>query len=295
MTKTIVMTGATAGLGRPAADDLMRASDTRLIVGSRGASVAGAETLPLDLSDLTNVRHFADTVLKTLGDEPIDVLVLNAGLNAPTDALRTVDGYERTFATNHLAHYLLLRLLSPRLADGAVVVITSSDTHDPTINRLAPPLHADALKLARPDLNGPGAAFIRGFRAYSTSKLCNILTARAFAELPETTARNIRVVTYNPGFTPGTQLTRSAPAAVRAIVPVVANLLRPFLSISSVEQAGRELANLALGETTPPPQRIYASLVGRDLTWPDPAPMARRDDLMHALWRDSAGLVGLNP
>jgi NAD(P)-dependent dehydrogenase (short-subunit alcohol dehydrogenase family) len=61
----------------------------------------------------------------------IDALVLNAGLiRADVDA-GTVDGYEPTFAVNHLAHYLLLRLLLDRLADGARVVQTTSGTHDP--------------------------------------------------------------------------------------------------------------------------------------------------------------------
>jgi hypothetical protein len=65
--------------------------------------------------------------------------------------------------------------------------------------------------------------------------------------------------------------------------------------INTVDEAGRALADLALGEARPPHGRIYASLVHGELTWPDPAPLARSDSAMDSLWRDSAALVGLEP
>jgi NAD(P)-dependent dehydrogenase (short-subunit alcohol dehydrogenase family) len=52
-------------------------------------------------------------------------LVLNAATQFGNVDQRTEDGFETTFAVNHLAHYLLLPLLRPRLADGAIVVITT--------------------------------------------------------------------------------------------------------------------------------------------------------------------------
>jgi hypothetical protein len=48
-----------------------------------------------------------------------------------------------------------------------------------------------------------------------------------------------------------------------------------------------------LGRITPQAGRLYASLVSRHLTWPDPSELARRGDVMDALWRDSARMVGL--
>jgi NAD(P)-dependent dehydrogenase (short-subunit alcohol dehydrogenase family) len=59
------------------------------------------------------VRSFAKAVDERLGASPIDALVLNAGRSGDA-AGRTVDGFETTFAVNHLAHYLLLRPLVPR-------------------------------------------------------------------------------------------------------------------------------------------------------------------------------------
>jgi len=73
----------------------------------------------------------------------------------------------------------------------------------------------------------------------------------------------------------------------------VAAFVRPMTRMSTIEQAGQELADLALGRTKPPAGRVYASLVSRRLMWPDPSPLAERDDVMTSLWRDSARMVGL--
>jgi NAD(P)-dependent dehydrogenase (short-subunit alcohol dehydrogenase family) len=91
-------------------------------------------------------------VVDRLGGAPIDALVLNAGLSPHSDSNRTADGFETTFAVNHLAHYLLLRLLMPHLAPRTIVVLTTSSTHDPAAKTILPaPRHADAQMLAHPD------------------------------------------------------------------------------------------------------------------------------------------------
>lgn len=292
--KTIVMTGATAGFGEVAAQQISRSLHTRLIVGARTYRAVGEITvLPLDLARLTNVRAFADAVIERLDGARIDALVLNAGAQFPNVEQRTEDGFETTFAVNHLAHYLLLRLLLPQLAEHARVIITTSDTHDSKTNPIAPPLHADAERLAHPG-GGSERRFMAGFRAYSVSKLCNLLTARALTAMPEAKARHFCVIAYNPGFTPGTALVREWPIPVRVLMAAI-TFMRPVLRLNTIEQAGDILAQLTLGEITPPDGRIYASLVKRRLTWPDPSDLALRDDLMNALWSDSARLVGLSP
>src|SRR5215469_10773065 len=135
--------------------------------------------------------------------------------------------------------------------------------------------------------------FIAGFRAYSSSKLCNLLTARALAESPEAKSHDISVVAYNPGFTPGTSLGRSWPIPVRLLLAAI-GLMGPLLRFNTTSQAGGILAELTLGEIAAPNGRIYASLVKGLLTWPEPSDLARRDDLMNALWSDSARLLGLS-
>jgi NAD(P)-dependent dehydrogenase (short-subunit alcohol dehydrogenase family) len=294
--RTILMTGATSGIGKIAARRMAGVPDVQLVFGARRPPSSQRRTLPLDLARLDSVRTFAATVNSRLGPNAIDALVLNAGTSLPTDEERTEDGIETTFAVNHLGHYVLLRLLLHRLAHGASVVITTSSTHDPAESTVvAPPRHADANLLAHPeqDPHRDQQPRTAGGRAYSSSKLCNILTARALASQTGTQRRHFCVVAYNPGPTPGTGLMRHAPlamrAAWRALVPA-----RPLIPrFNSRAAAGNTLADLALGNIRPSPGHIYAALRRGNLTWPDPSQLARRDDLRDALWRDSAALAGL--
>ncbi|CDX57997.1 conserved hypothetical protein [Mesorhizobium plurifarium] len=263
--RTIVMTGATSGIGRVAAEHMLQMPAVQLWLGARGAPPPGAHGFPLDLARLASVCAFAKAVGERLGETPIDVLVLNAGTQFPSDTERTEDGFETTFAVNHLAHYLLLRLLLPRLAEAATVVITTSDTHDPAINPIAPPEHADAERLAHP-VRKPGArssAFRDGFRAYSASKLCNLLTARALSRSQAAETKRLRVIAYNPGYTLGTGLQRRAPLVIRLLLSVLRPIIVPLLRMNKPAQAGQVLADLALGRIAPPPGRLYASLVKR--------------------------------
>lgn len=291
----IVMTGATAGLGAYAAKLLVEHPDTRLIVGARGSgrAVPGAQVLPLDLASLDSVRQFAEDVRRELGETPIDVLVLNAGIQFRDTDHRTVDGFETTFAVNHLAHYLLARLLLPSIADGGRLVITTSDTHDPKIIPFGPRT-LDPGRLAHPE----SAGAIGGLRAYASSKLCNLLTARSFAASDEVTRRRIEVVAYNPGLTLGTNLAgesmsgRVATGVLRPVLRLVSTV-RPAFHPGRVETAGEALADLAIGAVEPPAGRLYASLVQGRLTFPDPAPLALDDRAADGLWRDSAAMVGI--
>jgi hypothetical protein len=87
-----------------------------------------------------------------------------------------------------------LRLLLPRLAQDATVILTTSGTHDAAEKTIiAPPLHADARFVAHPERapNRDPHPLIAGGRTYSSSKLCNVLTARALAAHADTTARRL--------------------------------------------------------------------------------------------------------
>ncbi|WP_078291735.1 SDR family NAD(P)-dependent oxidoreductase [Mycobacterium sp. D16R24] len=294
---TVVMTGATAGLGAHAAKLLAEHPNTRLIVGARGTGrdVPGAQVLPLDLASLDSVREFAEDVKRELGNAPIDVLVLNAGIQFRDANHRTVDGFETTFAVNHLAHYLLARLLLPSLADGGCLLITTSDTHDPAIVPFGP-RSLDPERLAHPEPGGLAA----GFHVYASSKLCNLLAARSFAALDEVTRRRIDVVAYNPGLTLGTNLAGES-MSVRAIMGAfrpalrLLSAVRPAFYPGRVETAGMALADLSMGTVKLPQGRLYASLVKGELTFPDPAPLAQDNRIADQLWRESAAMVGLEP
>jgi NAD(P)-dependent dehydrogenase (short-subunit alcohol dehydrogenase family) len=293
--KTIVMTGGTSGIGLAAVQQIVKAPDVRILLGARGTNPTDCESLPLDLARLSSVRSFAAGIEKKLGGSRIDALVLNAGTQAGNFGQSTDDGYETTFAVNHLAHYLLLRLLMPKLASGAIVVITTSNLHDPRTNPMAPPEHAEARKLARGqiELNKDSPGSRSAMRAYAASKLCNILTAYALASSGFARQRELRVIAFNPGLTPGTNLFRNHGLAFRALFSVFVPLLSPFRQINTLAGGGALLGSLVLGRAVAPIGRIYASQVRRRLTWPDPSELVRESTVSEKLWRDSATLVGL--
>lgn len=294
--RVIIMAGATGGLGEYAAKIIVAQLNTRLIVGARGddRQIPGADVLPLDLASLDSVREFASAITHLLGDTKVDALVLNAGLQFRDTMHRTEDGFETTFAVNHLAHYLLARLLLPRIADEGLLLITTSDTHDPATLPFAP-RSLDPQLLAQPERGG----FTAGFRAYAASKLCNLLTARSFAELDDVRRRGIGVIAYNPGLTLGTSLAVTDSPAVRMLIggirPVLRMIarVRPQFYPGTVERAGEVLAGLTLREITPPAGRVYVSLVKGRVTFPDPAPLARSDEARERLWAESAPMVDL--
>jgi NAD(P)-dependent dehydrogenase (short-subunit alcohol dehydrogenase family) len=287
--KTVVMTGGTAGFGAVAAKRICDTPNTKLILGARDTKNSSIDALQLDLARLSNVRSFVQALTKKLDGTKIDILILNAGAQFGNTRNRTEDGFESTFAINHLAHYLLLRLLTPSLAQNATVVITTSDVHDPKMNPLGPK-NLDPDALAHP--NDKGKGFIPGFRAYSSSKLCDLLTARAFEAATDAQKNGLRVIAYNPGLTPDTSLYRAWPWWAKLMMGS-ASLVRPLAGINTLEQAGNAIADLALGTIVPPTGRIYASLVKGRLTWPDPSELAQSDTAMKELWVESAHVVGL--
>ncbi|WP_217698103.1 SDR family NAD(P)-dependent oxidoreductase [Parapedobacter luteus] len=295
--KTIVMTGATSGIGKEAVQRLAQQPGTRIIVGARGRGrivPEGTEVFPLDLTSLESVRSFAASVKKQLGDTTIDVLVLNAAVQAKDNQQQSADGFELMFAVNHLSHYLLARLLWPHMTASGVIVFTTSDTHDPALIPFAPKT-LDPHGLANPQKKE------WGMRAYAASKLCNLLTARSFAAINTKEGRGISVIAYNPGLTGGTSLTGKPSRFMRILLPLVlrplsrvVSLFKPPFFVGTPERAGGVLANLASGEIRLPEGRVYASLVRGKVTFPDPSQLAQRDEVKDLLWRASAKMVGLS-
>lgn len=296
MTQTIVMTGGTAGIGAQTLARLAAEPGTRILLGARNPATAtvpdGVEVLPLDLSSLEAVRSFAAAAKERLAGEPITSLILNAGGQSPSTEARSADGFELTFATNHLAHYLLARLLLGDIAENGRVILTTSDTHDPkTIGTGPKTLDVDGWASTNPSSS----------MAYAASKLGNLMTAETIAELPEVTGKGITAIGFNPGLTGGTDLGRAMPPAARALMkalrPILylASFIRPALYMNTPQNAGEHLAGLADGTLTPPAGHVYASLVRGKLTYPDPSELARDANARQVMWNRSADLVGLNP
>jgi NAD(P)-dependent dehydrogenase (short-subunit alcohol dehydrogenase family) len=139
--KVVVITGATSGVGRAAAIELARQGATLLLVARHRGRAEDAEreirkfsgsiavsTFFADLSSMPEIRRVAGEILDHT--PRIDVLLNNAGV-VQRSRVMTVDGFETTFATNHLAYYLLTRLLLGRLQQSqpARIVNVASEAH----------------------------------------------------------------------------------------------------------------------------------------------------------------------
>lgn len=166
--RTIVITGASDGIGAAAARRLAAAGDHVVIIGrspQKTAAVAGELGVPhhvADYSELAQVRTLASELNATY--PRIDVLVNNAGGIFARREL-TVDGHERTFQVNHLAGFLLTTLLLPKLVESRAMVIQTASAAARTLAKFDP----DDLQCER------GYA---AWRAYGNSKLANILFTR---------------------------------------------------------------------------------------------------------------------
>ncbi|WP_130177938.1 SDR family NAD(P)-dependent oxidoreductase [Cryobacterium sp. SO1] len=165
--RTIVITGASDGIGAAAARALAAAGDRIVIVGRSPqkteavAAEIGADHFIADFSRLAEVRTLATELLKRY--QRIDVLANNAG-GILGDREVTVDGHEKTFQVNHLAPFLLTTLMMDRLlASRASVINTSS-----AANRFG---HIDLDDLENERKYSPN-------NAYGDAKLANILFTR---------------------------------------------------------------------------------------------------------------------
>lgn len=286
------MTGVSSGIGRDAVERLINRGHHVIGGACDLVSMEGAEVLPLDLNDFDAVHAFATT----LDAIQIDSLVLNAGVQNYDGSARTKQGFEPTFGVNHLAHYLLARLLLPKINSGGLIVFTVSGTHNPVEKHpIPPPNHANAQWLAYPerDPHHDRWPIMQALRAYSSSKLCNVMTARTLATYPDVLGRGLHIFAYDPGLTPGTGLVRSAPFVVRRVIWPFFSLIQPFSGrMNSLVNAGRGLADLSDG-TVSSDTAVYCSLRKGKPTWPSPSTVAQDDAACARLWRDSAAMVGL--
>ena len=293
----IVMTGGTSGFGAVTSKELIQNTGARVFLGNRNNQIDGAVHIPLNLESLDNVREFALEVIKSMNSEKIHVLICNAGMNHPDINSRTVDGFETTFAVNHLAHFYLLKLLMPHLDMNARIIMTTSGTHDPDENALsAPPKHANAIWLAHPekDKTLDDKMTINAQRAYSSSKLCTILTIRYLAATAEADKNNWQCIAYDPGPTPGTGLLQKGTLFMRIAwrVFTIPFLRRRILPKSnSIKDAGVTLANLALGKIKVPVSKVYVALKAGKTTFPLPSKLAQNNNLMEELWEQSGQLL----
>lgn len=129
--KTVIITGATSGIGYETALTLS-SWGAKVIVGCRDLAVGqqlfnryhNIEVQPLDLTSFASVRSFANTFIQL--NRHCDILILNAGV-VMTQYKLTQDAYETTYQTNHLSHFLLTGLLMPVIKGDRRIVVVASD------------------------------------------------------------------------------------------------------------------------------------------------------------------------
>jgi NAD(P)-dependent dehydrogenase (short-subunit alcohol dehydrogenase family) len=260
---TVMITGPTRGLGRaltlaladrPAADrpDLLLVGrpGEALTEVARSARAAGATVheVPCDLSRLADVRAAAATVQSLLASgavRPLRALVANAGVSVTDTRVASADGYEMTFAVNHLAHAQLIDSLLGSLAPPARIVLLGSNTYWSNVPRRI--LHVpaaewrDPIDLARPAPAESKATLRTAGVAYSNSKLAILYYAH---ELQRRAGDGIGVSVFEPGFMPGTGLGREHGPVAQAMGRTVQRLP----GISRPSRSAPALASIVLDD-----------------------------------------------
>ena len=269
--RTVVVTGASSGIGAAAARRFARAGARVVPVGrdpERTRALAeelGVEPLLVDAARLDDVRRLAGDLLERC--DRIDVLANNAG-GSSARRTETPDGHETTFQVNHLAPFLLTALLRERIeaTPGARVVTTSS-----AANLLG--------RVDLDDLDSRRGRY-RGFRVYATTKLENVLFTRALS-------RRLGGTATASCFHPGVVATRFARDSVVAGV-LYRTPLRRVLAVTP-EEGAEPLWRLAV---RPDPETVDGAYLDRLA----PGRVNRQADdveLAERLWVRSAQLVGV--
>jgi NAD(P)-dependent dehydrogenase (short-subunit alcohol dehydrogenase family) len=293
---TIVMTGATGGIGRFAAARILRDDPGAHLVlisrGTPGDDTARVSHVAADLGSLAEVRSAAAEIAGRLDSgalPPLRGFVGNAGIQYTNARTEGADGYEATFTVNVLANHVLLRILQDRFVAPARIVITTSDTHfgdfAHTLGLVPAPRWQAPEALARTGAFPASDRTSGGRRAYSTSKLGTIYLAHEYAcRLPA----GVDIVTFNPSLVPATGLARDADAVSRFVMRWIFPVLNLTPLTNSASVAGRQLADVALGKVAAP----TGSYVNRDRVEPssDESYHPRRE---RGLWEAADRLAGV--
>jgi NAD(P)-dependent dehydrogenase (short-subunit alcohol dehydrogenase family) len=266
--KTVVLTGASSGIGAVAASELAKAGWDVAVVGrnpERTRAVAaevGGTAFLADYDRLDDVRALASALLENY--PRIDVLANNAGGLVGKRGV-TADGHERTFQHNHLAPFLLTHLLHERLVESSGRVVSTASV----ANRLG------SVNLT--DLDSNRRPYLGGWRAYGTSKLETILFIRELARRSPLTAYSFHPGSVRTSFGTDTGFGRFAMRLIGA-------------TQISPEAGAAPLIELVAGIDIPAPSGTYFDGLKPDGAT---APQAGDAVLAAALWDASSRILEL--
>jgi NAD(P)-dependent dehydrogenase (short-subunit alcohol dehydrogenase family) len=258
--QTAIVTGGNGGLGYKCACAIAAASPqwhvvianrdhaksteaVRSIIAQTGNS--GVTAMKLNLGSQRSVRRLG-VDFAALALPPIGAIVCNAAIQVISGITYNDDGYETTFAVNHLGHFLLVNLLLRHLNDRARIVVVSSGTHNPDqFTGMPKPDYRDAISAAKPELGAnPVTA---GRRAYTTSKLCNVMfTYELSRRLKAEGHDGICANAFDPGLMPGTGLARDYRPFQKFLWDFALPALRFIPGVNSTSKSGVDLARLVL-------------------------------------------------
>lgn len=225
---TILVTGATSGLGFESAKALAAAGADVILAGRSPERLQSAQSqipqetrlLLVDLGDLASVREAAGRV------DHVDVLINNAGVMAPPFG-RTADGFETQIGTNHLGHFALTGLLLPKMP------VASRDARVVTVSSSAHRMGAIDLE----DLNYDHRRYL-AWSAYGQSKLANLLFAAELDRRAQAAGWRLRSMAAHPGWA-STNLQFAGPAMAHNPVGKLITRLMNTLVAQSAESGAR--------------------------------------------------------
>lgn len=283
---TAIVTGATSGIGSETARVLAKRG-ARLIIPARDLKAAedvksriqkeiqtaDIILMEMDLSSFASIRRFA-TNFESLG-LPLNILINNAGKFCHEFQV-SEDGFEMTFATNHLGHFLLTKLLLNKM------IRTAKETGiQGRIINVSSCIHSWLGKegIQFDQLNDPKS--YDATRAYAQSKLANILHTKELALRLEKLKANVTANSVHPGIVK-TRLTRDREGLITDLVFFLTSKL-----LKSIPQAASTTCYVAAH----PHLKNISGKFFADCNKASASSLANDPDKAMELWRDSEAMI----
>jgi NAD(P)-dependent dehydrogenase (short-subunit alcohol dehydrogenase family) len=311
---TVFITGGHSGIGLECVRQLAARRFNLVLAGRspaamqkvvdelRAAYDVAVTAIEVDLSSLAAVRSASATYTSMIECGEVaapDALLCNAGGRFDGPVTYSPEGYELTFATNCLGHFLLVELLLPQMSANGRVVYTASGTHDPdTMDGKLVGAAAEPNAVALANVGRDGAKPLSVGKRYSTSKLCTVMYAYELARRLDRAGSSIASIAYDPGSVPATGLTRNLPKAVQHVAK--SSLMewisrRVGITTSTLVFSGAALADIAVDAQFASGSGAYFQAQGGKLSNVSSSKVSYDQARALALWDDSKRLVDLQP